>query len=226
MTEMMVKIMAEVLGILGAATKEMKQSRASEAIRRLTLLLLEAHVCLEKFLKRIAGIKPLDDGLKKLDKMTNEEARMANAEGLRLGYNIDKKVEGVDEKVQGVSAQVTGIDEKVKVVEKKVDDAKRSSFPFSPAIEYLTRSQGANCLKTLEIGNLLPTHRQTTTSHPTVNTRGLPSGSVEAAKSRNGRWLVPCCGSTGSVCTSLPLNDSRELKDGLFVAGSGKSILW
>jgi spore maturation protein SpmA len=31
MADMMVKIMAEVLGILGAATKEMKQSRASEA---------------------------------------------------------------------------------------------------------------------------------------------------------------------------------------------------
>ena len=30
MTDMMAKIMAEVLGILGAATKEMKQSRASE----------------------------------------------------------------------------------------------------------------------------------------------------------------------------------------------------
>ena len=103
-------------------------------------------MCLEKFLKKIAGIRPLGDGLKKLDKMTNEEARMANAEGLRLGYIIEKKVEGVDEKVQGVGAQVTGVDEKVKAVEKKVDDAKRSSLlPFSPAIQYLTRSQGADC---------------------------------------------------------------------------------
>ena len=31
MTDMMVKIMAEVLGILGEATKEMKRGRASEA---------------------------------------------------------------------------------------------------------------------------------------------------------------------------------------------------
>jgi hypothetical protein len=63
---------------------------------------LEAHVSLEKFLKKIAGISNLEDGLKKLDKMTNEEARMANAETMRLAHSIDKKVEGVDEKVQTI----------------------------------------------------------------------------------------------------------------------------
>ena len=38
MTEMMVKIMVEVLDILATATKEMKQSRFSEFIPRLSLL--------------------------------------------------------------------------------------------------------------------------------------------------------------------------------------------
>ena len=42
MTVMMIKIMVEVLDILGVATKEMKQSRASEAI--LCIQLLEAHL--------------------------------------------------------------------------------------------------------------------------------------------------------------------------------------
>ena len=42
MTDMMVKIMIEVLDILGTATKEMKQSRASEAF--LHIKLIEAHV--------------------------------------------------------------------------------------------------------------------------------------------------------------------------------------
>jgi hypothetical protein len=42
MTEMMGKIMVEVLDILETATKEMKQSRASEVILRLRLL--EANV--------------------------------------------------------------------------------------------------------------------------------------------------------------------------------------
>ena len=42
MTDMMVKIMVEVLDILGTATKEMKQGRLSEVI--LCLRLLEANV--------------------------------------------------------------------------------------------------------------------------------------------------------------------------------------
>ena len=93
MTDMMVNIIVEVLDILATATKEMKQSRASEFM--LYMRSLETHMCAEKFLKKIAGITKLEDGLKKLDKMTNEEARMANAEAMRLAYDIDKKVEGL-----------------------------------------------------------------------------------------------------------------------------------
>ena len=93
MTDMMVKIIVEVIDILGTATKEMKQSRASEFM--LYLRLFKAHICAEKFLKKIAGITKLEDGLKNLDKMTNEEARMANAEVMRLAYDIDKKVDGL-----------------------------------------------------------------------------------------------------------------------------------
>ncbi|KAN0133572.1 hypothetical protein V8E53_008740 [Lactarius tabidus] len=102
MTDMMVKIMVEVLDILATATKEIKQSR------------------FKKFLKRVAGITKLDDGLQKLDKMTNEEARMANAEVLRLAHNIDEGVKGVDNKVQGVGNQVKDVGEKVQGVNKDV----------------------------------------------------------------------------------------------------------
>ncbi len=100
MTDMMVKIMVEVLDILGTATKEMKQSRASGFISRLRFL--EADVCSGKFLKKLAGIRKLEDGLKKLDKMTNEEARMANAEVLKVAHDTNKKVEGVEGKVQTI----------------------------------------------------------------------------------------------------------------------------
>ena len=93
MTHMMVEIMVEVLDILGTATKEMKQSRASEITFRLRSL--EAHVSLEKFLKKIAGISNLEGSLKRLDKMTNEEARMANAETMRAAHNIERKVQTI-----------------------------------------------------------------------------------------------------------------------------------
>jgi hypothetical protein len=71
----------------------------------------------------------LDDGLKKLDKMTNEEARMASAEALKLAHVIDAKVDGVDEKVQGVGEQVKDVDERVQAVSKNVqvvDDSVRA----------------------------------------------------------------------------------------------------
>ncbi|KAI9443856.1 hypothetical protein H4582DRAFT_1042492 [Lactarius indigo] len=126
MTDMMVKIMIEVLDILGTATKEMKQSRASEFIFRLKFL--EADVHPEKFLKKVAGIQKLENSLKKLDKMTNEEGRMANAEVLKVAHHIDKKVEGVEAGVKDVDEKVQGIDKNVKVIDEKVqtiiDDGK------------------------------------------------------------------------------------------------------
>ncbi|KAI9443873.1 hypothetical protein H4582DRAFT_1846239 [Lactarius indigo] len=103
MTDMMVKIMVEVLDILGTATKEMKQSRA------------------KKFLKKVAGIRRLEDGLTKLDKMTNEEARMANAEALKIAHNIDKKVEAIEAGVKDVDENVQVVDEKVQII---IDDGK------------------------------------------------------------------------------------------------------
>jgi hypothetical protein len=48
----------------------------------------------------VAGITKLEDGLKRLDRMTNEEARMAYAEMLKVTHNIDKRVKTIEEKVQ------------------------------------------------------------------------------------------------------------------------------
>ena len=98
MTDMIIKVMVEVLDILGIATKEMKQSRASEAI--LLIQLLEAHVSLEKILKKVAGITKLENALKNLDKMINEEVPIVIAEMLKVIYSVNKRVEMVDEKVQ------------------------------------------------------------------------------------------------------------------------------
>jgi hypothetical protein len=49
MSEMMVKIIVEVLDILGTATMEMKRSRFSEVVLRFRLF--EAHVCRNIFEK-------------------------------------------------------------------------------------------------------------------------------------------------------------------------------
>jgi len=50
-------------------------------------------------LKRLAGKTDLEDALKKLDKLTQEEARMAIAQNLRATQNVDDRVEEVNDKV-------------------------------------------------------------------------------------------------------------------------------
>src|ERR1700744_544210 len=64
---------------------------------------------IEKFLRKLAGMADLEDALKTLDRLTQEEARMANAEVLRVAHRIrdrggivDGKVEEVGDKVQVV----------------------------------------------------------------------------------------------------------------------------
>ncbi|KAH9014098.1 hypothetical protein EDB84DRAFT_1680234 [Lactarius hengduanensis] len=74
MTDIIVKIMVEVLNIFAIATKEMRQGRA------------------KKYLKKLIGKKEIEDALKRLDKLTQEEARMAAAEILRLTHVVDNKV--------------------------------------------------------------------------------------------------------------------------------------
>ena len=64
---------------------------------------------IEKFLRKLAGMADLEDALKKLDRLTLEEARMANAEVLRIAHSIRDEVADVGDKVQCV-------DDKVQVV--------------------------------------------------------------------------------------------------------------
>ncbi|KAH8986080.1 hypothetical protein EDB86DRAFT_2956675, partial [Lactarius hatsudake] len=88
MTDMILKIMVEVLNIFAIATKEMKQGRA------------------KKFFKKLVGRKDIEDALARLDKLTQEEARMAAAQVLRLTHSVNDKVTVVDNKVTVVGNQM------------------------------------------------------------------------------------------------------------------------
>ncbi|KAF8476578.1 hypothetical protein DFH94DRAFT_803683 [Russula ochroleuca] len=68
MSDVIMKIMIEVLSILGIATKEIKQGRS------------------KKFMKTLLGKNNIEDALKKLDTLTMEEARMAIAETLNVTH--------------------------------------------------------------------------------------------------------------------------------------------
>ena len=128
--------MVEVLDILGTMMKEVKQSQPSELNLHITLLL--AHIGPEKFLKKLAGWTDMKDALKKLDKLTNEEARMAGAQVL-------KNTHVISDKLTAVNTQVKLVSDEVQDVNSNLDDVKRlSSLPSSLNVEHLTRTQGTN----------------------------------------------------------------------------------
>ena len=51
----------------------------------------------------------MEDALKRLDKLTQEEARMATAEVLRTTHAIDERVRAVDDRVVGVGDKVAEV---------------------------------------------------------------------------------------------------------------------
>ena len=70
----------------------------------------------------------MEDALKRLDKLTQEEARMAIAQNLKATHTVDERVRGVansvvaiDDRVAGVDDRVAAVDDRVARVDDKVD---------------------------------------------------------------------------------------------------------
>ena len=76
----------------------------------------------EKFFRKLAGMADLEDALKKLDRLTQEEARMANAEVLRITQDTHDGVKVLDGKVEAVGDKVEGLGDKIDVVGDNVED--------------------------------------------------------------------------------------------------------
>ncbi|KAH9077605.1 hypothetical protein EDB83DRAFT_1497892 [Lactarius deliciosus] len=112
MIDIITKIMVEVLKIFGIATKELRRGSA------------------KKFLMKLAGRTDLEDAVKRLDNLTQEEARMALAEVLRATHNVRDEVNVVDGKVQSV-------DEKV---QKVIDDSNEARVAVNEATSILQQT--------------------------------------------------------------------------------------
>ena len=66
------------------------------------------------------GRTDIEDALQRLDKLTQEEARMATAEGLKATHGIDNKVEDIGDKVKGVDNKIQEVDKKIHGVDNKI----------------------------------------------------------------------------------------------------------
>ena len=107
MTDIIVKIMVEVLSILGIVTKEIGQGQMSMYVT--VDMSTTAEIRAEKYLKKLIGRMDIEDALRRLDQLTQEEARMAATELLKITRAIDDKVEDVDERVKGVDSRVGSV---------------------------------------------------------------------------------------------------------------------
>ena len=101
---------------------------------RCTNISLLIERCVEKYVKKLIGRTDIEDALKRLDKLTHEEARMATAENLKATHAvgegvrevndkvaaIDNRVAGVDDRVAGVDDRVVGVDDRVALVDERV----------------------------------------------------------------------------------------------------------
>jgi len=102
MIDIITQIMVEVLSILGIATKEIKESRT------------------KKYMKKLLGTTDLEDALKRLDKLTNEEAQMATAQVLKVTHTVDKRVMRVADNVVGINDRVAYVDKRLGDVDDRV----------------------------------------------------------------------------------------------------------
>ena len=75
-------------------------------------------------MKRLIGRSDVEDALKKLDKLTDEEARMAVAQNLKATHNVDERVRGVANTVVAVGDRVA---DRVAAVDDKVAEGVRGA---------------------------------------------------------------------------------------------------
>lgn len=88
MSDMLIKIMVEVLSVLALATKQIKQGRFSTPLVGHISLSLITNLCAEKFAKKLLGESDIDAVLQRLNRLTDDEARMTVAQTLQVVYGL------------------------------------------------------------------------------------------------------------------------------------------
>ena len=90
LTELLGKIMAQLLQILALSTKAMTDKRISELIRSTCSSLADCGS--EKIMKKLLGRKEVEDALSQLDMLTKEESLMVIVRNLEVTQHVDGNV--------------------------------------------------------------------------------------------------------------------------------------
>jgi hypothetical protein len=87
MSEMVVKILVELLSALALVTKEIKQGKPSESVfGDLSYYLTRWNP--EKLIKKLLGEKDVEAVIQRLDRLTQDEARITAAQTLEVVYGL------------------------------------------------------------------------------------------------------------------------------------------
>ena len=86
MTNIIIKIMVELLSVLALATKQIKLGRFSRCA--VTYELREAQCTVGKFAKKLLGDSEIESVLQRLDRLTQDEARMTAAQTLSVVHGL------------------------------------------------------------------------------------------------------------------------------------------
>lgn len=100
MTEFIVKIIVEVLSVLALATKKYKEGRFSEYSVIYTLPVVQCAT--EQFKKKLLEEREIEDALQRLNKLTQEEVRMAVAQTVGVVHGVVGNVRGIVGDVKGL----------------------------------------------------------------------------------------------------------------------------
>ena len=93
LTEVVVKILVQLLSVLALASKQIKQGRFSKCA--LTYTLFVAQCAVGKFAKKILGESEIENTLQRLDRLTREEAQMTIAQTLGVVHGLVENVKVV-----------------------------------------------------------------------------------------------------------------------------------
>jgi len=105
MTDIIVKVMVNVLLILALSTKELKQPKISELDHDDKVSLL-TYLSSERFFRKQVGRSDIEDALRRLEMLTQEEHRMATARDLRATHRVEERVMNVENALQRLEMPV------------------------------------------------------------------------------------------------------------------------
>jgi hypothetical protein len=107
MSDIVVNILAKILAVLALATKQINQGRLSEFNLPTACKPSLAERATEKFTKKLLGENDVEAILQRLDRLTQEEARMTSVQTLEvvhgLFHNLKEVMDGTQACFRGLS---------------------------------------------------------------------------------------------------------------------------